>query len=504
MMKERGILFVMVCALCMMTISVYAQDEFTPVSPQDAGVTPLTDTVILNADVAGSSLESIGVDISSTGKIIIGWEDDASSSSPAGIAGGIRVYDSNLTNIPFPKDAEGNNVGSYYNDNGDPIIDGAGWGPKVKANWFGPGFGMGTTAFGFADPSALIPSLENVQIGSNNGEGDIPAVQLYNEDSTPILPVRSGATDAFADPDGDIRIGDWCYLANGNIAIVGESRQDAANANPPLSNPVAARTLSLAILGPNDQFPKSITRLHDGSGQHEMWHGLSPLSNGFVARFKAPSGVALRYFDNNGTPLTGDLFLDEYGVDFKLGVLNAGGRGDGEGMDTNGNNRVVVATKTNVDGYAGNEVYAAVFDANGTIICGPVLASGDDNDTGGTTGGGYNFANADRIDAAIAADGSFVVVWTDSDILGSSAQILTARIFNPDGTPATTTFMVDSRFDIPGQFQNGTNQRPRVAWRGNKIVVISESNIDSGDRLLVGRVFQYGEEASGVEEFMLY
>ena len=71
-----------------------------------------------------------------------------------------------------------------------------------------------------------IPELADLQIQADGSEGDFPAVQLANNDGTPAIKVPlSGYSDADADVPGDIRIGDFDYLSNGNIVIVSESRQ---------------------------------------------------------------------------------------------------------------------------------------------------------------------------------------------------------------------------------------------------------------------------------------
>lgn len=484
----------LVAAVALVT-PVLAQEEFAPVlDPSTVGLTPLTAATPINGGIESEDdTESIGVDITSNGQIIIGWEDDGSPSSVEGIAAGIRRYNMDLTNIPWANDADDNNVSSYYKDNGDPTVDGLGWGPKIKADWFGGGFGMGSTAFGFADPTFGVESLADAQMNEGNEPGDIPGVQLYDADGAPILPVRSGVTDEFAEPAGDIRIGDFCFLSNGSIAVVGEVRQDGGNALPPMNNN-GDRSLSLGILGPNDQFPAAITRLHAADGAHEMWHGVEALADGFVTRFRGPGGIALRYFENDGTPKGDELDLTVIGED---AVVAQGGRGDGETLDTNGNDRVLLVGKTNVDGFEGNEVYATVFDGAGNVVVGPIMTSGDLGD-----GGGYSFTNADRVGGAIGPDGSFLTLWADADPLGGD-RVLMTRIFNADGTPATPIISVDDRVeDLLAQ--PGNARRPRAAWRGNKIVMIWESNVDANfGKIVVARVFQFGEDAA-VSDFMLH
>src|SRR5207253_10725971 len=94
-----------------------------------------------------------------------------------------------------------------------------GWGPQLQANLFSAGFGMGATAFEIGDE---VPALSGVQ---NNGD-DFPAVQLLTESGAPVG-IVAGVDEAYAARTGGIRVGDWDYLSNGNILVVGESRQSA-------------------------------------------------------------------------------------------------------------------------------------------------------------------------------------------------------------------------------------------------------------------------------------
>lgn len=477
-MKKSYLVVLWAAAAVLLCTGAYAQDDFAPANPQDVGVTPLTDTVLLNEDVANESLESIGIDITADEKVIVGWEDD-----PSGIEAGIRMFDINLTNMPWANDAEGNNASSYYNDDGTPMTDDNAWGPKVKANWYGEGFGMGAVAYG-------------VNSGLQSGSA-VPAVQLYEADGTPIIPIRAGVNDAYAIPDGNgIRIGDWCYLTNGSIAIAGEDRQPEAVEG-------GQKQISLAILGPDDVLPTEVLLASNGEG-YEMWHGVAPLANGCVLRYRGPNGVTIRYFDNAGAPTTDELDLSAFGSDFNAGVMTSGGRGDHEGIDSDADNRVILATKANLDGFEGNEVYAMVFDGAGNEVVAPILVSGDAAAVVAGEGGegGYNFTNASNVDGAIGPDGSFIVVWADADPFGSD-RIQMARVFNPDGTPAPPIFTVDSRYSGPDWEQlTGQGRQPRVVWRGNKIGIIWESDVDQPVRTLVGRIFEYGEVS--VDSFMLY
>ncbi len=492
---------VMALALTIMLPRFQAAQLFSPARPEDEGVIPLTDAKDLNTDVVSSddNLEQIDVDITSDDQIIICWEDDS-----AGIAAGIRVYDMNLTNRPWADDYEGNNVSSYYFDDGEPTDDNSGWGPKVKANYFGDGFGMGSSAWGFPENSGrLVESLSDLMKDDEGRGPDSPCVQIYQADMTPILPIICGITDEFAQPQGSVRIADWCYLSNGNIAIAGESHQNDAHPQL-LGMSQRERAVTLAVLKLGKQFPDAVSRLHEADGRHEMQHGLAPLADGFVARFNIrDSGVFLRaflrYFANDGKPITGDIDLRQFSFVSKdglevAGVLSYGGRGDSVGFDSNARDRVVLSVADDIDGIPGHEIYAGVFDAQGNLITGPIYVNE-----------GYPENDAVRCDAAIATDGSFIIVWDDIYGLFGDEMVL-ARIFHPDGAPATRIFSIDNRFDhitnkdipegvrfrIRGS-QPGISRRPRVTWRDNLIVVAWESTNGSpdkdGPRRLSARVF---------------
>src|SRR6185503_10863263 len=104
---------------------------------------------------------------------------------------------------------------AFFRENGSPMSGYAAWGPKIKANLFGDGLGMGATAYGFDidSPNAELKTIQTDATGAN--AGDFPAVQLLSNNGVPVR-ILSGTADADAEPAGDIRIGDWEYLANGN------------------------------------------------------------------------------------------------------------------------------------------------------------------------------------------------------------------------------------------------------------------------------------------------
>ncbi|MCB1128684.1 MAG: hypothetical protein KDM81_19470, partial [Verrucomicrobiae bacterium] len=193
------------------------------------GLAARTDTFFVN-DLSDSpnngSTESLGVAITSGGDVVIGWEDDGDGLSDFEAVW--TLYSAGGT--PLTEDAEitSNQGGSitsryraYFRSNGTPTPAYPAWGPKIKANLFGNGFGMGATAF---DLRLEVPEVTDIEMAAGSS-GDWPAVQLMGNNSEPIG-IVSGVSVAEATPSGDIRIADWDYLSTGNIVIVGESRQD--------------------------------------------------------------------------------------------------------------------------------------------------------------------------------------------------------------------------------------------------------------------------------------
>ncbi len=489
----KKLLFV-VAGLAFAITPAIAQDFYPVEDPTTVGVTPLTSTTVLTEDLyhTDDNLESLGIDITSDGKVIIGWEDDSVE-----VGAGIRAYDLSLNNLPWASDFEDNNVSSYYFDDGAPTDDNSGWGPKVRANYFGDGFGMGSSAWGFPENSGrLVDSLADLMEDDEGRGPDSPCVQLYQADMTPIVPIICGITDEFAQPVGSVRIADWCYLSNGSYAFMNESRQKDANVTAPMNMSAVENGVAVSVVLPGQQFGSNISRVLEYDGKAESWHGIAPLANGFACRVAADT-IKMRIFDNDGNPVTGDIdmadytFVDGEGVNVGA-VLNNGGRGDGMGFDSNANDRIVITGKTDVDGITGTEVYAAAFDASGNLVVGPILVSD-----------GFADINCDRVDCAVGPDGSFIIVFDDDYALFGD-RLLMARIFNADGTPATDIFSVDDRFS--GDAQEGQARRGRVAWRGNKIAVAWESTNSwpggNGPNLLTARVFEYGE--AGVEDYMLH
>jgi len=449
-------------------------------SAQLSDLTPRTATIDINPTQNNTSTESTGVGIAGNGNVIVGWEDDSTEDYDIFFFGAVwTVLDSTgtkliptvtITNTPHPP-AEymtQNTMNSfhraYFRANGTPTPGNTAWGPKIKANRFGDGMGMGATAYylGFE-----VPELFNINLDAGGG-GDFPAVQLLNNDGTAAGIVSFADSDA--EPTGDIRIGDWEHLANGNIVIVGESRQAADRA---LTGQPSGNTPVFRIVTAAGAEVKGLTAVSAEPLGGDMWHGVGVTANGFAVRFGQGGVAKVRVFDNSGNPKTGNINLATL-----TGEPNAagGGRGDGAGFHGNGRDAYVHIA----NGAAGP--WVTVLNSDGTLRWSRKAA--EDHETIG----------ADRVDAAIAHDGRVIAAWDDNKSWtgGAAYRLPQARVFKATGAPLANRFWISERDQpAPGGTGSLAGQRPRVAWRDNCVAIIWESlnSADTFNRVVAARIF---------------
>jgi hypothetical protein len=459
---------------------IFSVPSFGP--PENNGLTPVSGTFYVNTNdmlnnVNNGRLESLGVAIANNGNVLIGWEDDGSGLTDLEAvwtlfdgAGNLLTMDQTITSLQpqFP-DPIMSHFLSYFRSDGTPIAGRTSWGPKIKANPFGPGLGMGGTSF---EIGLEIPELADINVDDGGG-GDFPTVQLLNNDGTPAIMVPlSGYSDADAQPTGDVRIGDWDYLSDGNIVIVGESRQglDLVNrfggANP-------GNHATFRIVRRDGTEVKSLTLVSEEAVPNEIWHGVGVTASGFAVRFN--QGTAkVRIFRNDGTPLTGNIDLATLTGNSAVGQ---GGRGDGTGFHGNGNDAYLnVNTGTDpADGIA--KPWVTVLNGDGSLRYSRPVS--DDAPT----------VNSDRVDGAIDSFGRVIVVYADAGGTSNNVRVVRGQIFNPNGGAATCTFHV-SELETPASTMFGT-QHPRAAWRGDKVAVVWQSgNYPAlGSRVVAGRIF---------------
>ncbi|MFO1499609.1 MAG: hypothetical protein U1G07_14660 [Verrucomicrobiota bacterium] len=248
-----------------------------PGAPQDGGLTPKTDTIYINRQTTNvttlnnNKTESIGIAIAKNGNVIIGWEDDGDAIED--LEGVWTMYDSSgvaitpdtkQTAVQIPDASLTNKFLSYFRADGSALPGATSWGPKIHANLFGDGVGFGATSFGLGE--------EVTELAAFAGTGDFPSVQLLNNAGQPIK-IVTGVDSAYAARDGDIRIGDWEYLSNSNIVIVGESRQ-----RPDLvsvyNGEIEETHAIYRVINPAGNVVKAEALVGDAPVKTEIWHGV--------------------------------------------------------------------------------------------------------------------------------------------------------------------------------------------------------------------------------------
>jgi len=445
-----------------------------PGNPEDNGLLPKTDTFYINVppdNLNNGKVESLGVAIANNGNVIVGWEDDGDGVTdfeavwmlfdPAGktLSSDGEVHKADGTKVTTRYRA-------FFRKDGTAVSGHTSWGPKIKANLFGDGIGMGATAF---ELGLDVPEFASIQTTPAGDAGDFPAVQLLTNDGKP-LGIVSGVDDTYADADGNIRIGDWEYLSNGNIVIVGESRQKqdlidkykgASGENHAIYRIVDATGKEIRPVGLVSSEPV----------KSEIWHGVGVTKNGFAVRFSWNGVGAVRLFDNSGAPISTNLNIAT--ITGKAGAAN-GNRGDGTGFHGNGVDAYVVVN-SGTDEQGAKQVWLTVLNStNGSVRWSRAVA--DDITLNGP----------DRVDAAIDASGRVIAVFDDTSATGGANRLVLGRMFDERGNPLGGTFYVSERENGPGATLE--SRQARVAWRGGLAVVVWQSLNEptSPDKRVVG------------------
>lgn len=466
-----------------------AQD---PVTAEEAGLIPLSSTIYVNplSTSNNGSTESLGVDITSNENVVLGWEDDGDGLLDLESVwtmydiNGISLTPNTTITSTQSSDTLSSKFLSYFRADGSAVPGNTSWGPKIKANKFGAGFGMGATSFSLG---LEIPELGDINLDAGGG-GDFPGVQLMNNDGTPIR-VVSGLSEIAAEPAGDVRIGDWDYLSNGNIVIMGESRQED-DLVVEFGGSAPNRHAVYRVVDANGNEVKTVSLVSSSAEDRvEVWHGAAVTANGFALRFAANGRATVRLFDNSGNPTTENIDIATLtGDEFTAG----GGRGDGAGFDGNGIDTYAITNQANVGG--NNATFLTVFNADGSLRYSRIAS--DDRE----------FSNSDRVDVAVDALGQAIAVFDDNDVTNLSFRVIQARGFDVSGEPLTPTFFVSElATETSIDALIGDARRARIAIRGNKGAVVWESsNTDDPVAVVALRTFQVGEAQSNVDDFMLY
>lgn len=435
-----------------------------PGAPEDNGLTPKTDTIYINRRTAeidninNGGTESLGVAIANGGNVIVGWEDDGDGLQD--IEAVWTMFDSAGNWLTPATDTSSVGLGgsvttkflAYFRNDGSAVHGYASWGPKIQANPFGDGVGMGATAF------ALSVEVPELAAWDDANQGDVPAVQLLENDGRPIKILMGSSADYATRDGGNIRIGDWAYLSNGNVVIVGESRQNDDLMNI-FGGSAAFRHVIFRIVDRSGNVVKAETlasKSVDYVNNAEMWHGAASTANGFAIRYKSDSGpVVVRMFDNAGNPTTDDLVLADLTGHPEAG---GGGRGDNTGFHGNGKDAYVAVCS------AASDAWVTVLNANGTVRYSKAVATD------------LTLASVDRADAAIDADGNVIVIFNAKYDANNAGGIIMGRRFDAAGNPVGGTFYVSEK-ELPDPSTPNASG-PRVAWRSGQVAVAWESTSD--------------------------
>jgi hypothetical protein len=299
----------------------------------------------------------------------------------------------------------------------------------------------------------------------NETGGNFPSVQLLNNVGQPLSPILTGISSNYwqLDPTDSIRIGDWEYLANGNIVIVGDSRHNADLVNLYGGTNAGNHTI-YRIVTQAGAVVKPEALVNDTPVPSSIWHGAGVTSNGFAVRFNDNfRGVVVRMFNNNGNPTTPDLVLTTL-VDPRAG---GGSRGDGAGFHGNGIDAYAHAASYSLNGT--NGVWVTVLNADGTVRW-----SRDVYDD-------LTPVTVDRGDCAINEKGEVVVVFgAQCDV--SLPLGLVGRRFSAAGIPVGGSFYI-SEVEVPDPSNPNIALATysRVAWRNNQVAVAWRSQNDPGN-----------------------
>lgn len=437
-----------------------------PGAPENNGLPPKTATFYINGTngVNNLSTEAPGVGIANNGNVLVAWEDDGSDMDD--IEAVWTMFDSNgnwltpntkIDSLALSLSVT-NKYLSFFRPNGSPTPGYVSWGPKVHANLFGSGIGMGGSAM-----DGL--GAEIVAYTNYTGTGDFPAVQTLDDNGGPLGNV-AGVSTNYAAPSGSIRIGDWEYLANGNIVIAGDSRQsdDLVNVyggTAPFQHSIYSVVTPAGIeVRTNSLVSDSANQ----TGNQNIWHGIGATKNGFAIRFQTSDGrVRVRLFDNSGNPLTTNLVFTTITGDPRAG---GGGRGDGAGFHGNGKDAYVHAADYTYAGATG--WFVTVLNTNGTVRwCRDV--SDDLTLTPGSV---------QRGDAAINEAGEVLAVYAAKP-QGMSVTVVMGRRFDAAGNPlGGTSYISEKELPDPLNLNLLASDTPRAAWRNGGVAVVWVSRND--------------------------
>ncbi len=468
-------------------VAASAFSQTLPGKPEDNGVQPVSETVYVNTSdtLNNGNTESLGIAIARNGNVIVGWEDDGPDETDAlAYLGAVwTIYDRD--GKPVTPDTEVSSIDpnfagptvtrkflAFFRADKTATPGHTAWGPKIKANPFGDGVGMGATAYGLG--------LEVVAYAPYQDKGDWPAVQLLTGSGEPVG-IVNGVSEAYNARDGNIRIGDWDYLSTGNIVIVGESRQ-GDDLVTLYGGEAAANHAVVRIVKPNGEVVAAERLASSDPIKSEMWHGVGVTKNGFAVRFSANGPGVFRLFDNAGTAVSTNIDLATL---TGQPIAGGGGRGDGVGFHGNGND-AYAAVAVGKDAEGKNHVWVTVLNADGTVRWNKTVS--DD----------LELLGPGRCDVAIDPLGRVAVAYDDAAGTGGSARLILARVFDAKGVPLGKTFYV-SETELPDP-ATPESKNARIAFRNDTIAVTWESQTSSpGTRTVALRQFVVPVKPGSIE-----
>ncbi len=440
---------------------LYAQQP--PVEAEHGGVQPKSSTFYVNSpDVTLCSnfqCQKTKVAIVADGSLIIGWRDDGQDLMDLGAIWTLTGPQGDLLINPTQVTSQdpryaGQSVEcpflGFFRSDGSPVPAYVARDPRVRADQFGSGIGMGATVY---DIGGEIPELQSVQ-QDDGGQGGFPAVQLLDRHGKPIGIVL-GASDQDAQPAGDIVLADWGYLSNGNIVIVSESHQENDLVNR-FGGTTPGTHVVYRIVDPTGKEVKALSLVSDAPVPCQIRSGLAITKDGFAIRFQQAGKAKVRFFDNDGNPTTGTIDLATLAGNAAAGE---GGLGEDTGFQSNGIDAYVAVAIASVSGR--KQIWVTVLNEDGTLR----YSKGAIDDMA--------LRNPGSADAAIDPQGRVVVVFEDTPPTGATVPIIMARILKPDGEPSAPTFYV-SEVEPPSPMTSEAHH-PRVAWREGMIAVVWES-----------------------------
>ncbi len=285
---------------------------------------------------------------------------------------------------------------------------------------------------------------------------------------------------------------DWdcCWLNNGNFVIVTNCQNHRYEGDPDYD----ASNNKVATINIFDSFGTRVKDeffTNDVTGKQEAVR-CGALANGFVVMFSdSNNGVTAEFYDNNGNFTKSVFPIVDSALNRPASWMEACG----------GDTWITVHEGATIpDGFAQlpelagvTVVLAQLWNTSGDPIGPPILVSQHNL----TRGLGRN-----RV--AMAPNGSFVVSWSDKvadDV--SFLEVMVARVFNADGTPATDAFIPHNLPEVENPMTGGPGQ-PMPGMNNEFVAFAWSSKAFSGNSDSVLSVFPNPAEGTGVSDWELH